>query len=118
MFEELKKYFGNEIIWKPIKEKPKVALFLAKRDMYRVEIEGISFVLICVGNEEKFGIAALKKQKIIYEEQLQCNVAFSFDAMSKSQKDSLIKAKIPFIALSEQVYLPFLGISRRRSSKR
>lgn len=53
MFEELKEYFENEIEWKPIKEKPKVALFLAKRDMYRVEIEGLFFVLICVGNEER-----------------------------------------------------------------
>lgn len=110
MFEELKKYFGNEIVCKPIKKKPKVALFLAKRDMYRIEIEGLFFVLICVGNEERFGIAALKKQKVIYEEQLQCNVAFSFDVMSKLQRDSLIKAKLPFISLPNQIYLPFLGV--------
>lgn len=86
MLEELKKIFGNDILWEPIKEKPNVAFFLAKRDMYRVEIEGFSFVLVCIGSKEDFGVVALKKQKAVYEEQLQCNVAFSFDEMSKCKE--------------------------------
>lgn len=71
-----------------------------------------------LGAYERFGIAALKKQKVIYEEQLRCNVAFSFDVMSKAQRDSLIKAKLPFIALPGQVYLPFLGIALKDNYKK
>lgn len=110
MLDELKNVFGEDITYEKLKEKPKVALVLAKREMYRVEISGIAFVLVQVKVQEKFGVVALKKQKGLYEEQLQCNVAYCFEVISKSQRDSLIKSRIPFVALPEQIYLPFLGV--------
>jgi len=110
MLEELKKIFGDEVIQKKISDKPNIALFLARRDMYRVEIDGVSFVLIHIDSEEKFGISALKKQQAIYVESMQSNIAFEFEEISKTQRDALIKHRIPFVAFPGQVYLPFLGV--------
>lgn len=118
MLEGLKKIFGEDIVYEKLKDKPKVALFLAKRDMYRVEIGGIAFVLVQVRQQEEFGTVALKKQKSLYEEQLQCNVAYCFEGISKSQRDSLIKSKVPFVALPEQIYLPFLGVALSNNFKK
>lgn len=110
MLEELKKIFGDEVIQKKISDKPNIALFLARRDMYRVEIDGVSFVLIHIDSEEKLGISALKKQQAIYVESMQSNIAFEFEEISKTQRDALIKHRIPFVAFPGQVYLPFLGV--------
>ena len=110
MLEELKKIFGDEVIQKKISDKPNIALFLARRDMYRVEIDGVSFVLIHIDSEEKFGISALKKQQAIYVESMQSNISFEFEEISKTQRDALIKHRIPFVAFPGQVYLPFLGV--------
>lgn len=118
MLDELKRVFGDEIIWEKISDKPNVALFLARRDMYRVEIEGISFVMIHIGSEEKFGISALKKQQQAYEEVMQSNIAFEFDGISKHQRDALIKNRIAFVALPGQVFLPFLGITLSEQFKK
>ena len=110
MLEELKKIFGDEVIQKKISDKPNIALFLARRDMYRVEIDGVSFVLIHIDSEEKLGISALKKQQAIYVESMQSNISFEFEEISKTQRDALIKHRIPFVAFPGQVYLPFLGV--------
>ena len=110
MFKVLKEVFGDEVIQKKISDKPNIALFLARRDMYRVEIDGVSFVLIHIDSEEKLGISALKKQQAIYVESMQSNIAFEFEEISKTQRDALIKHRIPFVAFPGQVYLPFLGV--------
>ena len=64
-----------------IKEKPKLPLFLAMRNIYKVKINGICFMLIESGSDEKFGIKAFKKQIAIYEEvfQLRKRVGFIYD---------------------------------------
>lgn len=106
----LKKYFYDNISICRLEKKPNIAIYLSKRQMYKVEMEGFSFVIVEIQAEEQFGIVALKKQKAIYEESLQCNIAFSFQTISKKQRDALIQSKISFIATPEQIYLPFLGI--------
>lgn len=110
MLEKLKKFFGDEVIREKISEKPNIALFLARRDMYRVEISGVSFVMIHMDAEEKFGVSALKKQQSVYEEAMQSNIAFEFEEISRVQRDALIKNQIPFVAIPGQIYLPFLGV--------
>lgn len=110
MLDELKKYFGEDITYEELKEKPKVPLFLAKRDMYRVKIGGLSFVLVRVGVQEEFGISALRKQRDMYTEQFQCNVAYCFENVSRIQRESLIKNSVCFVSFPGQVYLPFLGV--------
>ncbi len=118
MLHELKKYLGDDISLEIIKEKPQLALYLANRDMYKVEIDGMSFVVIRVSSEENFGIIALKKQREIYTEEMQCNVAYSFDIINKPQRDALIKNRVPFLSLPGQIYLPFLGMALSESYKK
>ena len=118
MLKELKKYFGENVIYEKVEEKPNVVLFLAKRDMFRVEIGGIQFILVCINSYEEFGIVALKKQREIYIEQFQCNVAYCFETISKSQRDTLIKNHIPFASFPEQIYFPFLGVVLSDSFKK
>lgn len=110
MLEELKRIFGDEVIRKKISDKPNIALFLARRDMYRVEINGVSFVVIHMDAEENFGVSALKKQLSVYEEAMQSKIALEFEEISRAQRDALIKNRIPFVALPGQIYLPFLGV--------
>lgn len=110
MVERLKRYFEADITCQKINGTLQVPLMLAKRELYRVSLNGVSFVVIKTGKEEPFGIVALKKQKKLYMEQLQSCIAFEFDKVTKAQRDSLIKNRIPFISFPEQVYLPFLGV--------
>ena len=118
MLNELKKYFGNNVVLKKLDSKPNLALYLTRRDMYGVRIEGVDFVLIHIGDSEKFGAIALQKQLAVYIENLQANVAFSFDAITRAQRDALLKYHIPFIVLPGQIYLPFLGLVLSESFKK
>lgn len=86
-----------------------------ERKFYDVFAEGFSFVIVDVGDEERFGSVALKKQLIKYREVFGSEVAFSFAKITKPQRDSLIKRQIPFVSGEDQLYLPFLGISLRNN---
>lgn len=110
MVNVLKKFFQEDISCKKLDKRLNLPLILARRESYRITMGDISFVAIKIRQDDLFSAAALKKQLVFYEEQLQCNVAYVFDMITRAQRDSLIKNKIPFISLSEQVYLPFLGI--------
>ena len=81
------------------------------RQYYIVDMAGSSFLLVSLFEEEKFGAVAYKKQLGILMEKSGLNVAFSFPAITRKQRDALISQEIPFIALPDQIYLPFLGIS-------
>lgn len=110
MINDFKKIFGDNISIHKLEEKSNIAIFLSKRTMYQIRIDGISFVLIEIQPDEKFGAVALKKQMGVYEKTLQSNIAFSFHTITKTQRNSLINHRIPFVALPEQIYLPFLGV--------
>lgn len=110
MINDFRKFFGNNISIHELVEKPNIALFLSKRTMNQIKIDGIPFVLIEIRPDEKFGAVALKKQMGVYEDKLQSNIAFSFHSITKTQRNSLIYHRIPFVALPEQIYLPFLGV--------
>lgn len=110
MINDFKKIFGDNISIHKLEEKPNIALFLSKRTMYQIKIDGISFVMIEIRSDEKFGAVALKKQMGVYEDKLQSNIAFSFHTITRTQKNTLIYHRIPFVSLPEQIYLPFLGV--------
>lgn len=57
-----KKYFGDIVSLHEIEEKPHIALFLAKRRMFQVNIDGISFILIEIAPDDKFPVTALKSR--------------------------------------------------------
>jgi len=69
------------------------------------------FILIEVSKKEKFGVIALKKQAMTISEKYNLPVAFCFENISRSQRDSLLEKNIPFISESGQLYLPFLGMA-------
>ncbi len=113
MFEELKIYFGPKLKWEKIKEVSGLPVYLAYRDAYRFSWERQEFVLVCIPSHEKFGVTAFVKQQKVYQEAFQCNVGFSFENVSRAQRESLINHRIPFVSLPNQVYLPFMGMVLR-----
>lgn len=110
MITDIIKHFGSCVIASEIKQKPNLAFYLSNRKMYQIEVDDAVFVLIKINPDEKFGTTALKKQLAAYTEYFQCNAAFEFESVTKAQRDALMKHRIPFITLSEQAYLPFLGV--------
>ena len=83
----------------------------ARRTFRKLSYENRSFVLIKVHTDERFGVVAFKKQAEQLSEKYGMPVAFEFDSISRTQRDSLIGRNIPFIAGSDQLFLPFLGIA-------
>lgn len=119
MLEMLKKYFGNVVCSHKQENQLNLPIYLAKRERYQVSMNGISFVAVRVKRDESFGIIAIKKQLFRYEEQLQCNVVFAYDTVTRAQRDALLRNNIPFISLNpEHIYLPFLGLVLNNNFKR
>ncbi len=83
----------------------------AKRTFHKLSWANQSFILIKVHADERFGVIAFEKQAAQLSGRYGIPVAFEFEIISKTQRDSLIKRNISFIAGSDQLYLPFLGIS-------
>lgn len=95
-----------------------LALYLtAGREFFKVEMEGQSFVLVKLSADDRFGAIALQKQLVLLRNAMSCEVAFSFANITKLQREALIAKKIPFVAESDQIYLPFLGIMLRNNLK-
>ena len=87
-------------------------LFLTSgRSFFRFSYQGFAFILVRLSGEENFGVVALGKQAEQLSARLGMPVAFGFGSMTRTQRDSLVKQGIPFIAESGQIYLPFLGIA-------
>ena len=85
----------------------------AGRTYKRLTIAGQSFVLVRTRTDEKFGVIAFEKQAAQLSEKYGTPVAFEFESISKTQRNSLIERNISFIAGSDQLYLPFFGIALR-----
>lgn len=80
------------------------------RTFFRVTVGGVTFLLIALAKEDRFGVVALEKQLEKYMDSAGMNAAYSMSGLTKVQRDSLIGHRIPFIAAPDQVYLPFLGV--------
>ena len=63
-----------------------------------------------VPGDTTFKVQQLEKQLGAYQSHYKMNAAFSFERLSRYQRDALIQRGIPFVGLPEQIYLPFLGI--------
>lgn len=111
MIKGLQDYFGipvNEVHLDSLKGLP--FYLTADRKLQKLEIAGEYFLVVNIADDEKYGVPALRKQLKKYYEMTGLNVVFSFSGMNRVQRNALLKANIPFIALPEQVYLPFIGI--------
>lgn len=100
--------FKEESI-KPMKGLP---VYLSSgRNFSVVKTKDIFFIIVSMQIEERFGALSLQKQLQQYMAKSNMNVAFAFDTINKRQRDALVARGIPFIALPDQIFLPFLGIS-------
>lgn len=111
MFKELENLFGAKFEEREIKFPKGLPIYMTSgRKLYQLSLDDASFIVVSVSEMNRFGVVALQKQQLQYEEFLNCNVAFSFPHLTKVQRDALIKHKVPFIDQANQIYLPFLGI--------
>ncbi|MDO4939930.1 MAG: MarR family transcriptional regulator [Lachnospiraceae bacterium] len=110
MFNDLGKLFGIEFDEEEITAPKGLPVYMTSgRKTFRLSLEDWGFIVICIPEMDRFGVVALKKQHEQYEKCFDSHVAFSFSGISKIQRDSLIKHRVPFIAQPIQIYLPFLG---------
>lgn len=102
-------------------EKTKVnglALYMtAGREFFKANVEGLYFLLVKISSDDRFGVIALEKQLAVLKNAMECDVAFQFESITKLQREALLERHIPFIAGSDQIYLPFLGIILRNNLK-
>lgn len=93
-----------------VKEKAGLPIYLSDRSLYHVHGEGVNFLLVEISGNTNFMVRQLEKQLRAYQSHFKMNAAFSFEKVSKYQRDTLIQKGIPFVVLPAQIYLPFLGI--------
>jgi len=87
------------------------------REFFMVNMEGLSFLLIKISSNDRFGAMALEKQRLSLKKEMNVEVVFYFDILTKMHREVLIEKGIPFVAEANQIYLPFLGISLRNNLK-
>lgn len=118
MNNEIKKAFGLNFQIEQIEKIKGLPLYMtSKRHFYIAKDDEVSFILVKVAENEKYGVIALDKQRKTIEEKSKLPVAYWFDKLSKYQRDSLVGHKIPFVADGSQLYLPFLGVAIQNKFK-
>ena len=110
MKKQLEQYFGCKVKIRNYKNKLSLPIFMTMRNIAMVEIYGVNFAVVDVMKEAGLSVAAMKKQKEKYEEALQCPVAYQVALNRVSMRNALVRSKVPFIDLPENVFLPFMGI--------
>ena len=110
MDNNFKQLFGINFIIEPIKIKGLPVYITARRSFFNLSYNDIDFILVKLSSDEKFGVVALEKHAVQISTKARKPVAFWFENISRSQRDSLIDRNIPFISDSGQLFLPFLGI--------
>ena len=103
--------FGLDFRTEKLETKGLPLYLTAKRTFHKISWENRSFILIKIHDDERFGVIAFEKQAAQLSEKYGMPVVFEFENISKTQRDSLIERNICFIAGSDQLYLPFLGIA-------
>ncbi len=114
----IKNTFGIDCSSEEIRLKGLPLYLLSGRKIYKVTVGSVQFILVELQAKDRFGAVALQKQMAIYYKKTEMDVAFAFSDFSKVQRDALISRGIPFIAGTDQVYLPFLGILFRNNFKK
>lgn len=112
MNDQINSVFGLDLkIQKSEKPKGLPIYMTADRSFYIASDNDIDFLLINISKNEKFGVIALEKQLMLFKEKTGMQAAYCFESLSRTQRDSLIQHRIPFVSSSEQLYLPFLGMA-------
>lgn len=112
MIEQIENAFGLKLKAEPVSQIKGLPIYMSNgRSFCKAETAGISFLLVSLSEDDRFGVVALEKQLARYIEVVGMNVAFVFPRLTKVQRDALTARNIPFISLPDQLYLPFLGIA-------
>lgn len=106
----IKTTFGLKCKAEEIQLKGFPMYMISGRKAWQVSMEDMVFLLIEVGEQEKFGAIALQKQLVQFREKLDMDIAYSFSSLTRVQRDALITKGIPFVSMPDQIYLPFLGV--------
>ena len=109
MRDELIQYFGDTISISEFREKISLPLFMTMRQIYKVEIHRVPFMIIDVESEAEISVAAMKKQKAMYENEFKCPVAYKLKISSIKMRNALVRNEIPFVDIPGNIFLPFLG---------
>lgn len=110
MKNQLEQCFGGEVKIHEYKKQLSLPIFMTMREIVMVEIFGVNFAIINITKETELTVASMKKQKVKYEEALQCPIAYQVAVNSVSMRNALVKSSIPFVDLPGNVFLPFLGV--------
>ena len=108
----LKESFGLDVRISSISPPGNLPLYLvADREFFFAVLPNVSFVIVALGDPEKFRPSALYDQVDVYRRAFDMPIAFSFSFIDKRQRNTLVSKHIPFIAPPSQIYLPFLALS-------
>lgn len=119
MINTMNQMFGTDFEMKKIEKIKGLPVYmLSQRSIYEVSDKENAFILVKLADSEKFGVIALKKQQMQYEEKTNLPVAYWFENITRAQRDALIGHRIPFVADDKQMYLPFLGIAIHNSFRK
>lgn len=110
MKDQLSEFFGSEVKISPNKKKLNLPIFMTIRDISIVEVYNISFAVVDITKETELSVAAMKKQKMKYEESLQRPAVYKVNISSVAMRNALVKNEISFIDSTVNLFLPFLGI--------
>ena len=110
MKKQLEQYFGCEVKIREYRDKLPLPIFMTMRDIVMVEIYGVNVAIVDIVKEAELSVAAMKKQKVKYEEALQCPVAYKVALNSVSMRNALVKNGVSFVDLPGNVFWPFMGI--------
>lgn len=90
----------------------------ARRTFYEMKDGEAIFLLVKVSDSEKFGVISYEKQRDKYEDKTNMPVAFWFEDVTRSQRDSLVRHHVSFVSNDNQLYLPFLGMALHNAFKK
>lgn len=110
MEEFINEAFGTDFRISEYKKLNNLPVYMiSNRVFYKAEDDSISFIIVEI-RENNTNIQAIKNQKDKYENSFSMPIVFYFIDMNKSQRDSLIRNRIPFIYSNKQIYIPFIGM--------
>ena len=110
MKKVLENYFGCQIETEEYRGSLELPVYMAVRKIEIVKLFHSRFAVINISEDISMTSSAMKKQQERYEQVLQMPVAFQVKLNSVTMRNSLVKKKIAFLSLPNNVFLPFLGI--------
>lgn len=114
----LQDFLGTKVSTRKWDEEEKLPLFLSRSNEFRIaRINDQDFLLAKVTEHESKNIREFRSMQRKLEEASGLPVLFALKDIGSVERDSLIKARIEFISLPDQVYLPFLGILLKNKRK-